>query len=90
MTVTEYREKYGANFKAHEGQPWFVALLQTLRDEHPLKALAKRLPGDRLNGAAVFLNEIKGYEDALTVIADISASVEPAPVESESTYPAEE
>lgn len=72
MTTTEYREKYGADFKDNEGKPWFVALMQTLSDNHPLRALSRRLDGDKLAGAAVYLNDIGGYEKCLEVLKEIS------------------
>lgn len=86
MTIEQYREKYRGEFKAHEGQPWFVALIQTLKDEHPMKAILKRRAGDRIAGSVAFLHEIKGYEDALENIDDISAEEFIPPQESEAKY----
>jgi len=86
MTITEYREKYGAEFNGHSAQPWFMALVQTLNDEHPLRSLRTKKDGEMLNGAVVYLNQIHGYEECLSKLSSIS---KPAPKEEKeipSTY----
>ncbi len=86
MNTDQYREKYRGEFKAHEKEAWFVALMAVLKDQHPLKTLSQKPAGDRLAGAAVFLNEMKGYEDAMKVIEAISVDEEKQPEETPADY----
>lgn len=69
MTLLEYRQKFGPELRQHLGQPWFAHFLDMLKAEHPLKAIKReKADGQLLNGAAVYLNSILGYEECLDKI----------------------
>lgn len=87
MTTDEYREKYGADLKKNASQPWYVALMQTLHDAHPLNKLTARVDGDKLEGATVLLNEIGGYQKCLEVLVAVSTEKSKEAPEVPSEYP---
>lgn len=89
MTPDEYREKFGPEYQRAEGQGWFVALIQVLHDQHPLRKLSGRMDGDKLAGSPVLLNEIGGYEKCLEVIKTISTQPEKQADDIPSEYPEE-
>lgn len=90
MTVAEFKSKHGAAFKAFTRTACFTAFVHTLNDTHPLKKLKDRSEGEKLNGAALFLAQIDGYEECLGIINQIAADVpSPAP-EPPSEYPDEQ
>lgn len=86
MTISEYREKYGTEIRQMAEKPAFVALMHTLRTAHPLHAIKRETPGNRIAGAVAFLNEIKGYDDCLDNIQHILTPSESAPEEPTATY----
>ncbi len=90
MTIPEFKEKHGAAFKAFARTACFTAFVQTLKDTHPLTKLKTRSEGEKLNGAALFLAQIDGFEQCLDAIAQIALEdAKPTP-EVPSDYPDEQ
>lgn len=79
MTITDYREKYGADFYAQMQQPWFVALMALLDTNHPLRTLRNKGDGDKLAGAALYLSQIDGFEKAMEVFRALGEVQKPEP-----------
>lgn len=90
MTISEYREKYGADYEAQRNKPWFVALLMVIAARHPLKSLSLKSDGDKLAGAAVYLNRIDGYEKCAGIFDELDENKPAEKPEPESTFEEEE
>ncbi len=86
MTIDEYKSKYGDEFREEAAKPWFAALVQTLKDSHPVRGLNTYSDGDKLTGSAMLLGKIGGYEECLSNIDIISQVPEPSEEEQESKY----
>jgi len=91
MSIEQYRQQYGADFKRHESEPWLTHLLALFESEHPLKDTTKNKADNLLlQGAPVYLNQIIGYEKAMQILKDVREEVKPRAEEPPSNYPPEE
>lgn len=71
MTKADYLSEHGPEIRKFLNKPAGKEFLNMLRDEHPNMKVHKLAATDRLNGAAVFLNEGAGFSQAIELIAEL-------------------
>lgn len=72
MTKADFIKEFGQDWRKFSNKPMFAALLAVIDTESPAKKITGKSDNDRLHGAAVFINEIHGWESLRSLIAGLS------------------
>lgn len=75
MNPETFTELHGSDWRKFAGKPMFAALLKVIDEQSPARSLPKE-PGDRLHGAAVYLNEIYGWEKLRSMLVQLADTPE--------------
>lgn len=79
MTKQEYLSEHGEDFRKFSKKDAFTALLRMIDDEGPSRKLTKLSETDKLNGSAVFLNKISGWEELRELLSTLTDQPKESP-----------